>query len=368
MNDIVEKVKMIQEKDGIVAGSFCSFVPVEILDAAKIHIVNIGSKNNRNSTKAEVDLPANLCPLIKSSYGDALSGEENLINKVDLIIAEMSCDGKKKMYELLNELKDMIVLQLPQGTDRPYSSKMWESEVHYLINSLEEKYDIEITESKLKDAVKFRNKLRSLYNELFELSKLDPPGITGYDLYRMLDNYRFILDFDKEYELMNDYINSKKNDYNSGIRLVADDSKRILITGCPIGGVLDKIVGTIENSGGTVVCYENCSGVKPIRNNIDEDSQDIVKAIADRYLNIGCSIMSPNTSRMKLLTELIKEFNIDAVIEVTLQTCHPYSIEAREVKKLMTKLDIPYMSLETDYSDSNIGQSKTRISAFIEML
>lgn len=368
MNDITEKVKRIKENDGIVAGSFCSFVPVEIMDAAKIHMVNIGSNDDRNSTKAEVDLPANLCPLIKSSYGDALSGEENLINMVDLIIAEMSCDGKKKMYELLSEFKDMILLQLPQGTDRPYSSKMWESEIDYLIKSLEEKYDIEITESKLRAAVEFRNKLRSLYNELFELSKLQPPAIKGYDLYRMLDNYRFILDFDKEYELVYDYINELKNDYKNGVRIIPKDAKRILITGCPIGGVLDKIVGTIENSGATVVCYENCGGVKPIRNNIDENSVDIVKAIADRYLNIGCSIMSPNTSRMKLLAELIKEFNIKAVIEVTLQTCHPYSIETREVKKLMSNLDIPYMSLETDYSESNIGQIKTRISAFIEMI
>lgn len=368
MNDIVEKIKTIKEKDKIVAGSFCSFVPLEIMDAANIHMVNIGSKDNKNSTKAEVDLPANLCPLIKSSYGDALSSEENLINMVDLIIGEMSCDGKKKMYELLSEFKEMILLQLPQGTDRPYSAKMWESEVHYLIKSLEEKYSIEITESKLRSTVEVRNKLRTLYNELFELSKLQPPAIKGYDLYNRLDNYRFILDFDKEYELLDDYINRVKSDYNKGLRIVENDAKRILITGCPLGGVLDKIVGTIEDSGGVVVCYENCSGVKPIRNNIDSKSEDIVKAIADRYLNIGCSIMSPNKSRMILLEELIEEFNIEAVIEVTLQTCHPYTIEAREVKKLMSTLDIPYMTLETDYSESNIGQIKTRISAFIEMI
>ena len=62
------------------------------------------------------------------------------------------------------------------------------------------------------------------------------------------------------------------------------------------------------------------------------------------------------------------EFKVDAVVEVILQTCHPYSVEQRAVKNLMRDLDIPYMAIETDYSDSNIGQIKTRIAAFIEIL
>lgn len=30
--------------------------------------------------------------------------------------------------------------------------------------------------------------------------------------------------------------------------------------------------------------------------------------------------------------------------------------------------NVPYMSIETDYSQTDIGQLKTRIAAFIEML
>ena len=33
-----------------------------------------------------------------------------------------------------------------------------------------------------------------------------------------------------------------------------------------------------------------------------------------------------------------------------------------------TKKDIPYMSMETDFSNSDIGQLNTRMAAFIEML
>ena len=156
--------------------------------------------------------------------------------------------------------------------------------------------------------------------------------------------------------------------YEEGNRPVEKSAKRILVTGCPIGGVLDKVVNSIENNGGAVVCFENCGGIKPVRSLVDENSDDIVKAIADRYLNIGCSIMSPNLKRTEMLSDLLKEFRIEGVIEVVLQACHTYNVETRAVKKLVNDAGLPYMALETDYSKSDLGQIKTRISAFIEMI
>lgn len=362
------KIKNIKENGGKIAGTFCSFTPVEILDAAGLHPVNLCGTSDKTIINSESDLPKNLCPLIKSSYGAAISDKSSYTYFSDIIIGETTCDGKKKMYELLSELKDIHIMQLPQGVDRSYSSIMWEKEVRLLITILEEKFGIEITEEKLRKSTSFRNKFRSLYDELLKLSKLEPPAITGFDLYKILEGYRFNFDLDEEYKQLEELIHKTKKKYEEGVRPVDNKAKRILITGCPLGGVLDKVVNTIESSDGVVVCFDNCAGIKPIRNKVDENSDDIVKAIADRYLNIGCSVMTPNLKRMELLPELVEEFKVDGVIEVILQTCHPYSIESREVKKLITDTGIPYMALETDYSESNIGQIKTRISAFMEIL
>lgn len=370
--DIIEngtlKAKKIKENGGKIAGIYCSFAPVEILDAAGIHIVNLSGNTDKTIIDAESDLPTNVCPLIKSSYGAAISDNSGYTYLSDIIIGETTCDGKKKMYELLSEFKDMHIMQVPQGMDRSYSPLMWEKEVELLIKTVEERFEVEITEKKLREATSFRNKYRSLYGELFELSKLEPPAITGFDAYKILERYKFNFNLEEEYKYLEEIIDKIKKDYEEGGRPVDSKAKRILITGCPIGGVLDKLVNTIENSGGVVVCYENCGGIKPIRNNIDENSDDIVNAIATRYLNIGCAIMSPNIKRMDLLPELVDEFKIHGVIEVLLQTCHPYTVESRAIKKLMTNIDLPYMSIETDFSESNIGQIKTRIAAFMEIL
>lgn len=364
----VLKAREIKEKNGKIAGTFCSFAPVEILDAAGIHIVNLCGTSDETIIDAESDLPKNMCPLIKSSYGAAISRNGGYSSFTDIIIGETTCDGKKKMYELLSEFKDMHIMQLPQGIDRSYSPLMWEKEVRLLIKILEEKFEVEITEEKLRKATSFRNKYRTLYGELLELSKLEPPAITGFDAYKILEGYKFSFNLSGEYKQLERLINEIKKDYKEGKNHIDNKAKRILITGCPLGGVLDKIVNTIESSGGVVVCFENCDGIKPIRNNVNENAGDIVKAIADRYLNIGCSVMTPNNRRMELLSELVKEFKVDGVIEVLLQTCHPYTVEQRAVKQLMANIHLPYMAIETDYSDSNIGQIKTRIAAFIEML
>ena len=130
-----------------------------------------------------------------------------------------------------------------------------------------------------------------------------------------------------------------------------------------------KVVKAIEDNGGVVVCYENCSGYKNFDELVDEDGDDIIGAIADRYLNIGCSVMTPNGSRYKLLDKLIDQYNVDGVIDMSLTACLTYNIESKSIEKFVTeKKGIPYLSVETDYSQADVGQLNTRITAFLEML
>lgn len=362
------KVKEIKENGGLVAGVFCTFTPLEILDASGILAVSLCGMSEETIPDAEGDLPKNLCPLIKSSYGFAVSEKCPYFYFADIIIGETTCDGKKKMYELLGEIKDTHVMQLPQGTNYDSSHEVWTHENHRLIKMLEEKFSIEITEEKLRAAAEIRNKLRVATCQLMELSKLTPPPLSGYDLYKVLDGIGFNFDLNALYEKINDIIHTTMKNYNCGLRPVPISAKRILITGCPIGGVFDKIVTTIEENDGVVVCFENCAGIKPARYMVDTNAEDIVAAISDRYLNIGCSVMTPNPNRMELLSQLIDEFKVDGVVEIVLQACHTYNIETKTIKKLVNNKNVPYISLETDYSKSDLGQVKTRLSAFLEML
>ena len=109
------KVKDFKQAGGRLVGYLCSYTPLEVIDAAAASGVGLCGTSDEVIPAAEEVLPANLCPLIKSTYGFAYSQKCPFTHFSDLIVGETTCDGKKKMYELLNELKPTYVLHLPQG-------------------------------------------------------------------------------------------------------------------------------------------------------------------------------------------------------------------------------------------------------------
>ena len=356
----------IKEKNIPFVGTFCCYTPNEIIMAAGAVPVSLCSTSDETIPDAEQDLPRNLCPLVKSSYGFAKTQKCPYFYFADLIIGETTCDGKKKMYEMLADLKDVYCMELPNRQSL-MGRKLWREEVVALKNKLEEKFDVEITEEKIREQVRIMNKNRLALRCFYELMKLDPPPMAGFDLYSVLygSNFKFNrLEAIKEVGALTDRI---EKEYNEGNRPIPK-RPRILVTGCPIGGAAMKVVKAIEDNGGNVVCYENCGGAKSVDELINEEAEDIYQAIADRYLNLGCSVMTPDENRFKLMGRLLEEYKIDAVVEVILQACHTYNVESYGIKKFVNDHGLPYMSVETDYSTSDVGQLNTRCAAFIEML
>lgn len=360
--------KEFKENGGKLAGILCSYTPVEILSAAGIATVSLCGTSNETVPDAEKVLPKNLCPLIKSTYGFAYSEKCPYTYFSDIIIGETTCDGKKKMYELLNELKETYVLHLPQGQRRPYSKEVWYQEVKMLKERLEEKFGIEITDEALREAVKKRNSLRKAITEMYELQANVPPAMKGTQMMLTMMSGSFKFDQDEYIEGVRNLVEKAKADYAAGKSTVSVNDKRILLTGCPTGGVIQKVGMVIENNGGVIVCLDDCSGERTSRMLVDEDAEDILRAIADRYLEINCSIMTTNEGRLENTKAMIEKYKVDGVIEVVLQACHTFNVEAANMARMAEEMGIPYMKLETDYSTVDNGQLETRISAFMEML
>ena len=358
------RVKDLKEQGKRVAGVFCTFTPKEILEAAGFVSVSLCGMSPETIPDAEAHLPKNLCPLIKSSYGFAVSDKCPYTYFSDLIVGETTCDGKKKMYELLNRIKPTYVLHLPQGHDSdPLTG--WTAELHRFIKYLEDTFDLTITDEMLRDAARKLNLERQTNVRLMAMQQQDPPPMSGLQMYQTLEGTGFSFSHEERIAKVEDLIRTIEETADAEANR---GCKRIMVTGCPIGGVLQKTVGAIETNGGVVVCHENCSGIKAAFQMVDTEAEDIVKAIAERYLKIGCSVLTPNSSRMEVIPELVKEFKIDGIVEVDLQACTPYCVESYQIRELAEKLGVPYMAVETDYSQSDSGQLSTRIEAFMEML
>lgn len=359
-------VKEAKEKGIPVVGSYCTYFPKELPMAIGAAAVSLCSMSGETIEVAEQDLPKNLCPLIKASYGFAKTDKCPYFYFSDLIVGETTCDGKKKMYELMSQFKDVYVMQLPQSQDER-GRKFWRESCIELKKKLEEKFGVVITEEAVRQAVHTENNVRRALQRFYGVMKHDPAPITGLELFRVLYSSTFKLDRSGLADELNALTDKIEAEYAAGKRL--DKKPRILITGCPMGGATEKVIEAIENNGGVVVTYENCSGAKAIEREVKEDTDDIYGAIADRYLGIGCSVMTPNNNRFKLLDEMIDEYKVDGVVEMVLQACHTYSVESKSVRRFVTHdKEIPYIYIETDYSKTDVGQLNTRLAAFVEML
>ena len=359
-------VKQLKDQGIPVVGSYCTYFPQEIAMAMGAATVSLCSTSDETIAEAEKDLPKNLCPLIKSSYGFAKTDKCPFFYFSDVVVGETTCDGKKKMYELMSEFKDTFIMELPNSQSEN-SLKLWKKEIIRFKEYLEKKFDVEITEEQIREAVKVNNEARRFLKKLYEVMRHDPAPISGYDLFKVLYGSTFKFDRKQIPGEVNALVDKIEKEYAEG--KMQEKKPRILITGCPIGGATEKVIRAVEDNGGIVVTYENCSGAKSIDKLVDENNPDVYDAIARRYLNIGCSVMTPNPNRFELLGRLIDEYQVDGVVEMTLQACHTYNVETLSVRRFVNEeKHIPYINVETDYSQADIGQLNTRITAFIEML
>lgn len=360
-------MKELKDSGKKVAGTFCTYTPVELFMAADMVYVGLCSTSDETIPDAEKVLPRNLCPLIKSSYGFAVTDQCPYMFFSDLVVGETTCDGKKKMYELLSDIKNTHVMQLPNTQEGKQARALWHEELIKLKGRIEKDFGVTITQEDLKRAVKERNEERKIIKEFYELSQMSPPPMTGLEQLKVLFGAQFKFSHEDKMNEIRKVISNIKKEYEEGNKKVSPDLKRIVITGCPMGGVTEKVVKIIEETGGVVVAFENCTGAKQMEELVDETKEPL-KAIADRYLNIGCSVMTPDNNRCQLLSKLCEAFHADAVVEMTLQACHTYNVETHQIRGLLQSKGIPFLSIETDYSQSDIAQLKTRIGAFIETL
>lgn len=362
------KVKEAKEKGQKVVGTYCVFSPHEIAMAADAIPVTLCGTKEEPIAAAEEKLPRNLCPLIKSSYGFAVTDTCPYFYFSDVLLAETTCDGKKKMYELMGEIKPMHVMNLPPQSEGKENLEYWENEMMKFKGFLEDSFETKITEDKLKEAIKLGNRERKVMKDLHELNRVKPAPLSGKDMMMAQWLKGFNVDKEAGIKTIEDLIDETKAMIDRGESPFTKDTPRILLTGVPIGAGSEKVLDILEESGASVVALENCTGYKGLDRMIDEDKEPIT-AIAEKYLSTPCSCMTPNNGRIDLLQRLAKDYQVDGVVDLTWQACHTYNIESYNVGKFVKEeLKLPFTQIETDYSDSDRGQIKVRIEAFLEQI
>ena len=345
-----------------IVGIMCEYTPRELIMAAGAVPVCLCGGDVEMIARAEEDLPANLCPLIKSTYGYHVTKANPFLEMADLIVAETTCDGKKKMYELMAESRPMHVLELPQKPDSDELLGLWMGELVKLKQELEQRFDVEITDEKLREAIGVMNREREARRELAGLMKADRPPITG----RQLLDFRSTIsgvDADlRQYDRALADLRGLEGDEELASRV------RVLLTGVPIAHGAERVLEIVEDNGGLVVSLESCSGIKPILEDVDAAAADPIRALAEKYYHLPCSVMTRNDRRLETIRQLAIEYRADCIVDLIWQACLTYDVESHYVRRLAGELGLPYLRIETDYSPSDSARIAVRVQALFETI
>ncbi|MFZ0450034.1 MAG: double-cubane-cluster-containing anaerobic reductase [Desulfatiglandaceae bacterium] len=353
-----------------IIGSYCVFVPEEIVLAANATLVGLCSGADFAMEEVERLLPRNTCALIKSSFGFKLGKVCPYLESADMIVGENTCDGKKKAYESLNSLvENLYVMDLPQvKSDR--GSSLLKAEYDRFRKAVEELTGVPITAESLKQAIRTVNAKRSAVHRLSSLRKADPAPISGLDA--LLVNQVFFYDNPARFtESVNKICDELENRIAEKKGVFPEKTPRILVSGCPQAVPNWKLPFIVETSGAVIVGEESCVGERGTRNLTDESGEtveEMINAIVDRYFQVDCAIFTPNPERLDHIQEMVAAYKSEGVIHYGLQFCQPYLMESMTVERALEEKHIPCLRVETDYSMEDAGQLKTRVEAFIEQL
>ncbi len=352
-----------------VFGTFCVFVPDEVIVAANGIVTGLCGGSQFWVPGGEAVLPKNTCPLIKASVGARLGRTCPFFRIADVYVGETTCDGKKKAYEILGQDVPMLIMDVPQ-MKRPRDIVKWKEEIAEFAGKVEEITGNAVTVENLKAAIRLINEKRKAMKRVYDARKSLCLPISGRDAL-LMTQISFFDDPARCAQMCNRLADELEQRIRDGVSVAKKGDKRILITGTPLAVPNWKLHNIIETSGAVVVCEEMCTGTRYFENLVDDSGEtldELYMALSQRYMKNNCACFTPNPGRIEDIIRLAKEYKVDGVIDCSLKFCGLYDIEKRSVSEALKAQGIPVLSLETDYEDSDAGQLRTRIEAFVEML
>ena len=347
------------KKSGIIiAGYFCNYTPPEIVEACGAVPVRITENmNQHNETSGRQFIGRDSCSFCKAALGSLLND-----STYSCIVSGTTCDQMRRLHETIPITTGIPVFLFcnPRTFGKNSTKALFKREILWIINELNNLTKMKFSEGILFEKIKKWNALRKFLTKIHDQRKNESPPVSGTEMFQLI-NTAFFLGPEKFLPVIPEIekIINRRDRY-------FEDTIRILLAGSIITSEEDPVLELIEEKKCTVIVSDIvCSGIRwfyfPIKENGD---------VLDNLCNVYhqetiCPFRRPNDSFYTFTQEQISDWNPQGIIYRTLKFCHPLTFEVQTFKN---RFDIPLLHIDTDFSDSNTGQLRTRIGAFLEMI
>jgi bzd-type benzoyl-CoA reductase N subunit len=351
-----------KKQGGKVVGYFCSTVPEEILTAAGLVPFRMRATGSESTEESDAFYSSINCSFPRHCFNLALTGEFKFL---DGVVCVNSCDHVRRIYDNWKKFvpTDFIeVMSLPRKTG-PDQVTWYRDELAILRDKVVKHFSVEITDEALRKAIRLHNETRRLQKRLYELRKQEKPPITGTQALAVMVAGT-AMPKERYNEMLKELI-----DELSGSEGPGDHRARLMI----VGGILDDpaYVKVIEDQGGLVVTDSTCFGTRVMWVEVDEASEDPIKALAQYYVadRPSCPRMyGEHDNRTQFVKEMAREFKVDGIIGERLMFCDQWLVEHYMLDQDLKVEGIPFLKLDREYITSGIGQLRTRVQAFLETM
>ncbi len=345
-----------------VMGYFCSAIPEEIFTAAGFLPFRIRATGSTGTERADAHFSSLNCSFVRHCFNVALLGEYDFL---DGVVLANSCDNLRRIYDhWKRQLPTPFVriMSLPRKTG-PAQVDWYHGELTELRSGIEEHFGLEISDADLWEAIRLHNETRQLQRQLYLLRKAEQPPISGADTLAVVVAGTAI----------------PKETYNGMLRELLDELRdaqgigdyraRLMV----LGSILDDpdYLRVIEDQGGLVVTDSTCFGSRLFWEDVREEGDDPIRVLAQYYVAERQSCprtYGDHERRAEFVRQMIREFEVDGVVGERLCFCDPWGFAQYSIENDFKEDGVPYLSLEREYILSGVGQLRTRIQAFLEML
>lgn len=371
-----KEIHAAKEEGKKIIGYNCIFAPIELILAADAIPVRVASGWYDSSKLGDRIVPVEVCPIIRSTIGAKMIGLSPYLELSDAIITPLTCDGMTKISEILADYKPIWTMCTPRVKDDPQSMTFWRQEINALKGKIEDLTGVKINGKRLRSAIELRQRATRAFRRLQDIRK-GSPVIMGRDA--MLVNQTSMWDdierWTQKTEVLCDELEKM---VRQKIWACPSDTPRVIVTGTPMIWPDNwKIPNLIEEASpqGIVVADELCSSDRLLYDPVGVDEwtmDDMLNAIAERYLlpsTCPCfTSKDGNEDRINWLIDKVKEYKVDGVIYYVVRGCMLYAMEYMRIKRILDLMNLPVYYLDTEYTREDVGQMKTRVEAFLEML
>ncbi len=353
-------IKDWKEKNNKVIGFFCSYIPEEILCAADILPYRVRPTGCTETASADVYMAPVNCTFVRCCLEFAIKGVYGFL---DGLVSMNSCDHIRRLYDICRykaKYPYMHFLSVPHKISDE-AIQWYKDEIDNFKESLETSFGIKITEEKLSDAIKLHNETRNLLKRLYDLREREDVPIKGSDVLSIT-----LAASAAPKERFNGLVRKLLEELG-GVQGLSGYRARLMV----VGSACDDpaFIEVVEDLGGLVVADSLCFGSRYFEQPVEVNGE-LSLALAKSYLNRpSCARMSGGEpERWEFIKQMVERLKVDGIIYQRLRSCDLWGGELLYLRKKLKESEIPLLELEREYWLTGVGQLKTRVEAFLELI